>query len=100
MCSLGFLQVTGSRFVSKYCLVFESPDKPNITYEAVRKNTIEEDFSSVVRDLAERNMKARRVVVHCQSLDMCASLYAYIRVAVYEIKNFWHVCDVFHFINE
>ena len=77
-----------------------SPDKPNITYEAVRKNTIEEDFSSVVRDLAERNIKARRVVVDCQSLDMCASLYAYIHVAVYEIMNFWHVCDVFHFINK
>ena len=55
------------------CLVSESP---NITYEAVRKNTIEEDFSSVVRDLAERN-KARRVVIYCQSLDMCASLYAH-----------------------
>ena len=53
--------------------------KPNITYEAVRKNTIEKDFSSVVRDLAERNIKARRVkvVVYCQSLDMCASLYAH-----------------------
>ena len=85
MCSLGFLQVTGSRFVSKFCLVSESPDKPNITYEAVRKNTIEEEFSSVVRDLAERNIKARRVVVYCQSLDMCASLYAHIRIAVYEI---------------
>eukprot|EP00731_Ephydatia_muelleri_P030479 Em0021g1002a len=59
------------------CLVSESPDKPNIIYEVVRKNTIEEDFSSVVRDLAERNIKARRVVVYCQSLDMCASLYAH-----------------------
>ena len=50
--------------------------KPNITYEAVRKNTIEEDFSSVVRDLAERNIKARRVVVYCQSLAgyVCISL--------------------------
>ena len=92
--SLGFLQVTGSRFVSTFCLVSESPDKPNITYEAVRKNTIEEDFSSVVRDLAERNIKARRVVVYCQFLDMCASL------SVYEIINFWHVCDVLHFINK
>ena len=55
--------------------------KPNITYEAVRKNTIEEDFSSVVRDLdlAECHIKAQRVVVYCQSLDMqiCASLYAH-----------------------
>ena len=82
----------GKSICFQICLVSESPDKPNITYEAVRKNTIEEDFSSVLRDLAERNIKARRVVVYCQSLDMCASLYAHIRVAVYESMNFWHVC--------
>ena len=68
---------TGYGKSTKFCLVSESPDKPNITYEAVRNNSIEEDFSSVVRDLAERNIKARRVVVYCQSLDMCASLYAH-----------------------
>ena len=54
------------------CLVSESPDKPNITYEVVRKNTIEEDFSLVVRNLAECNIKARRVVVYCQSIVTCA----------------------------
>ena len=59
------------------CILTESPNKPNITYEAVRKNTIEEDVNCVVRDVAENNIKAQRVVVYCQSLDMCASLYAH-----------------------
>ena len=29
----------------------------------------------MVRDVAESKIKAHRVVVYCQSLDMCASLY-------------------------
>ena len=52
------------------CVLTESPNKPNITYEAVRKNTIEEDVNCVVRDVAENNTKAQRVVVYCQSLDI------------------------------
>ena len=59
------------------CLVCESPNKPNISYEVRRKGTIEEDFKDVVTDLAENNIKARRVLVYCQSLDMCASLFAH-----------------------
>ena len=59
------------------CILTESPNKPNITYEVVRKNTIEEDVNCVVKDVAENNIKAQRVVVYCQSLDMCTSLYAH-----------------------
>ena len=59
------------------CVVSESPDKPNICYEVVRKKTIEEDFECLVKDVAENGIKAQRVVVYCQSLDMCASLYAH-----------------------
>ena len=59
------------------CVLAESPNKPNITYEAVKKNTIEEDFNCVVRDVAENNIKVQRVVIYCQSLDMCASLYTH-----------------------
>ncbi len=53
-------------------MVSESPNKP---YEAVRKTTIEEDFTFVVADLLDNTVKARRIVVYCQSLNMCASLY-------------------------
>ena len=55
----------------------ESPNKPNIYYEVAQKKTIEEDFECVVRDVAANNIKAQRVVVYCQSLDMCAFFYAH-----------------------
>ena len=53
------------------CILTESPNKPNISYEVVLKKTIEEGFDCVVRDLADNKIKAQRVVVYCQSLDMC-----------------------------
>ena len=59
------------------CFVCESPNKPNITYEVQHKGTVQEDFKDVVADLVENNIKARRVLIYCQSLDMCASLYAH-----------------------
>ena len=70
------------------CVLTESPNKPNITYEAVRKNNIEEDFNCVVRDVAENNIKAQRVVVHCQSLGMCASLYTHFLQAVQDASYY------------
>ena len=62
----------------------ESPNKPNICYEVVRKTSIEEDFAFVVADLWEKNIKARRIVVYCQSLNMCASLYEHFK---YTLKD-------------
>ena len=58
-------------------IVYESPNKPNICYEVTLKKTIEEDFECIIRDVAANKVKAQRVVVYCQSLDMCASLYAH-----------------------
>ena len=58
-------------------LVCESPNKPNTTYEVQRKSTVEEDFKDIVKDLAENNIKTCRMLVYCQSLDMCASLYTH-----------------------
>ena len=70
------------------CILSESPNKPNIYYEVVQKNTIEEDFEYVVRDVAENNIKAQRVVVYCQSLDMCASLYAHFQHALQDASYY------------
>ncbi len=66
------------------CMVSESPNKPNICYEVVRKTSIEEDFAFVVADLLENKIKARRIVVYCQSLNMCASLYEHFK---YTLKD-------------
>ena len=55
------------------CLVCESPNMLNISYQVRYKGTIE-DFKDVVTDLAENDIKTRRVLVYCQSLNMCVSL--------------------------
>ena len=55
-------------------IVSESPNKPNICYEVTRKKTIEEDFECIIRDVAANKVKAQRVVVYCQSLDVCISV--------------------------
>ena len=39
--------------------------------------TIEKDFEAIVEDLAVNNIKAHRILVYCQSLDMCSNLYAH-----------------------
>ena len=78
------------------CVLTKSPNKPNISCEVVRKNTIEEDFNchSVVRDVAENKIKAQRVVVYSQSLVMCASLYThFLQDASYFPLGAEHVSD-------
>ena len=42
----------------------------------MRKSTIEEDFSDIVHDLLINNVKARRYLAYCQSLNMCSLLFA------------------------
>ncbi len=65
-------------------MVSESPNKPNICYEVVRKTSIGEDFAFVEADLLNNNIKAQRIVVYCQSLNMCASLYEHFK---YTLKD-------------
>eukprot|EP00731_Ephydatia_muelleri_P014115 Em0007g1425a len=78
-------------------IVSESPNKPNICYEVTRKKTIEEDFECIIRDVAANKVKAQRVVVYCQSLDMCASLYAHflhvLQDASYYPSDAEHISD-------
>ena len=40
--------IIGKLFMAGCCLVSESPDKPNICYEVLRKKTIEEDFECLI----------------------------------------------------
>ena len=64
-------------------MVSESPNK-SVMRRSVRKTTIEEDFTFVVADLLDNTVKARRIVVYCQSLNMCASLYEHFK---YTLKD-------------
>ena len=59
------------------CVVSVCPNKKNIFYEVVSMCNIEDDFAPVVKDLAENNIRAERVLVYCRSLDMCSCLYAH-----------------------
>ncbi len=49
-----------------------------------RSRRFEEDFTSVINDLARNSMKAKRLVVYCRSLDMCANLYAHFHLTLGE----------------
>ena len=58
-------------------LVCLSPDRPNIYYEVKERTSIEADFDGIIEDLLQNSIKTKRVLVYCQSLNMCSSLYAY-----------------------
>ena len=64
------LEMTGCAVVSV------SPNKPNIFYSVRGRTTsIGDDLGFITSDLLSNNIKAKRVIVYCQSLDMCANLY-------------------------
>ena len=58
-------------------LVCLSPDRPNIYYEVQERTSIEADFVDIIKDFKQNSVKAKRILVYCQSLNMCSSLYAY-----------------------
>ena len=57
--------------------VIASPNRPNIYYEVKRRTDIDTDFLPLVTTLREKAVDTPRVLVYCQSLDMCADLYAH-----------------------
>ena len=57
--------------------VTASLDRPNIYYEVNPRTDIDTDFRPLVDSLKERVVHTPRVLVYCQSLDMCAELYAH-----------------------
>ena len=58
-------------------LVMSSPERPNIYYETRTRTTIEEDFDSIVSALQSQRNKADRLIMYCQSLNMCSDLYTH-----------------------
>ena len=53
-----------------------SPNKPNIFYSVKRRSGgIDEVSGFLTADLLSNNIKVKRVIVYCQSLDMCANLF-------------------------
>ena len=55
-------------------LVSATPNRPNIFYAVLRHTTAEDDF---VNDIKMNSINAGCAIVYCQSLNVCADLYAY-----------------------
>ena len=54
-----------------------SPDQPNIYYKVKPISDVDTDFLSLISTLSKKSIQTPRVLVYCQSLDMCADLYAH-----------------------
>lgn len=59
--------------------VSASPDRPNIFYEVKPRKTPEADLDHLLSSLKTDSINAPRVIVYCQSRDMCAELFAHFR---------------------
>ena len=57
--------------------VYTSPDRPNIRYAVKPRTEIKPDMEPYIRVLKEQQINAPRVVVYCQSLNVCSDLYAH-----------------------
>ena len=63
--------------MSPCVVISRSPDRPNIFYEARDRTTIELDFQDLLFNLRSKRAAAPRAIVYCQSLNMCADIYAH-----------------------
>lgn len=82
-----------------------SPERPNIFYEVRARTTIDSDLSWLLSSLRENLQLTPRVIVYCQSLDMCSELYAYFHFKLGE-KSYYpagaehlsrnHIFGMFH----
>ena len=54
-----------------YQLVYVYPERSNIFYEVKCRTSIEEEISDILTDLKANSVNANRVIVYCQSLNMC-----------------------------
>lgn len=57
--------------------VFTSPDRPNIFYEVRPRTDIDYDMKPFVCSLKKHLVEAPRVIVYCQSLNLCADLFGH-----------------------
>ena len=54
-----------------------SPDRPNIFYEAKLRTDFDTDSHDLLVSLHENLIHTPRVIVYCQSLNMCANLFGH-----------------------
>lgn len=56
-----------------------SPDRQNIYYSVRPRTDISADFAALITTLRTDAVKTPRVIVYCQTMDMCSDLYAHFR---------------------
>lgn len=70
-------EVIGSLEMEGCVVISASPDRPNIFYAATLRVDVNLDFHSIITNLRNDTIHAPRVLVYCQTLDICADLYAH-----------------------
>ena len=58
-------------------LISVSPDRPNIFYEVRTRTDVESDFSDLMCTLQHEMINTPRVLIYCQSLNVCSDLFAH-----------------------
>ena len=56
-------------------IVYVSPDRGNIYYEAFTRTDMEQDMFPLLEELRQNKIKMPRVIIYCKSLNLCSSLY-------------------------
>lgn len=80
-------------------LVYLSPNRPHIFYEVKECTSIDVDFAHTITDILESSVKATRVLVYFQSLNMCSELYSHflyelgIKATIHWILKKWQQID-------
>lgn len=52
-----------------------SPNRPNIMYEVRKRTDAESDFAVLLSTLREKHITTPRVIVYCNTLQLCADLF-------------------------
>ena len=68
--------------------ISSSPDRCNIFYEVCDCTSVEWDLSWLMGSFRENLHKTPQVIVYCQSLDMCASLYAHFHFELGDVSYY------------
>jgi superfamily II DNA helicase RecQ len=58
-------------------LIYAPPNRPNIYYEVVGRNDIEQDMSLLAAQLKATKVAMPRIVIYCRSLNLCSDLYGF-----------------------
>ena len=87
-------EVVDTLEMKEYVEVITSPDRPNIFYAVRPRTTIASDFQSILCTLWEKAIHAPRVLIYCQSLDVCADLYAHCHYKLRSVTIVYLGCSI------